>query len=99
MTSINRTVGAGFSHSVSRDLAFNGNFDYSKLSSLGFTSGDFKGWTGGASATYKVSESIGVNLRYDWRTFDLQQTTFGRTGYRVSIGLTYFPAQGPAGLF
>ena len=99
LTSINRTVSAGFSHSVSRDLAFNGNFGYSKLSSLGFTSGDFKGWTGGASATYKVSESIGVNTRYDWRTFDLQKTTFGRTGYRVSIGLTYFPAQGPAGLF
>lgn len=99
LTSMNQSVTGGFSHSLTRDLALSGNFGYSRLISLGFASGDFRGWSGGGSVTYKVTESIGVNTQLDWRTFDLQQTTFGRTGYRVSIGLTYFPQRGPAGLF
>ena len=99
LTSINRSVSAVLSHNLSREMSFGGIFGYNRLSSLGFASGDFKGWTGGANFTYKLTESLGVNAQYDWRTFDLQQTTFGRTGYRATLGLTYFPQRGPAGLF
>ena len=99
LTSINRSVIASLTHSLSRDVSFGANFGHNELSSLGFASGDFKGWTGGANVTYKLTESLGLNAQYNWRTFDLQQTTFGRTGYRVSLGITYFPQQGPAGLF
>lgn len=99
LTSINQSFMAGASHNVTRDLALNASFGYSKLTSLGFASGAFKGWTGGGSMTYKVTESIGFNVQYYWRNFSLAQTTFGRTGHRVSIGLTYFPQRGLAGLF
>jgi opacity protein-like surface antigen len=87
------------SYNFSRDLSFNGNTGYNKMTSLGFASGAFTGWTAGGGVTYKLTESFGLNARYDWRTFDLRQTTFGRTANRVTIGITYFPQQGPAGLW
>jgi len=99
LTSINHTAGVNFVHNFSRDLAASGSMGYTKLSSLGFASGAFTGWTGGAGLTYKLTETFGINTRYDWRTFDLQQTTFGRTGFRASAGVTYFPQRGVAGLW
>jgi opacity protein-like surface antigen len=99
LTSINEGVGASMSYNFSRDLSFNGNTGYNKMTSLGFASGAFTGWTAGGGVTYKLTESFGLNARYDWRTFDLRQTTFGRTANRVTIGITYFPQQGPAGLW
>ncbi len=99
LTSINEGVGANFTHNFSRDLSFSGSVNYTKLISLGFASGNFTGWNAGSGVTYKLTESIGINARYDWRTFDLRRTTFGRTGNRISVGITYFPKQGPAGLW
>ncbi len=99
LTSINEGVGFNGTHNVSRDLSFSGNVNYTKLTSLGFTSGAYTGWNAGAGVTYKLAESVGVNARFDWRTFDLKQTTFGRTGNRVTVGISYFPRQGPAGLW
>lgn len=99
LTSINRTVNGSASHSFSRDFSVDANFGYSKLSSLGFTAGDFSGWTGSGGMTYKITDSIGINGRYEWRNLNLSQSTFNRTGNRVTIGLTYFPQQGLAGLF
>ncbi|MFN0102278.1 MAG: hypothetical protein ACKV2U_09320 [Bryobacteraceae bacterium] len=99
LTSINQSVGARLNYDVSRDLSLGANVEYNKLVSLGFASGNFNGWTAGANVTRKLTESFGINARYDWRTYDLQQTTFGRTGYRVTLGVTYFPQQGIASLF
>lgn len=99
LTSINQGGGVSVTHNVSRDLSLNANLTYNKLTSLGFTSGAYTGWNAGAGFTYKLSESFGVNGRFDWRTFDLRQTTFGRTGNRITVGVTYFPKQGPAGLW
>lgn len=99
LTSVSHNAGVTFSHNFSRDLAASGSMGYNKLTSLGFASGAFTGWTGGAALTYKLTESFGINTRYDWRTFDLRQTTFGRTGFRASAGITYFPQRGVAGLF
>ena len=99
LTSINEGGGVSATHNASRDLSFSTNVNYNKLTSLGFTAGAYTGWNAGAGVTYKLSESFGVNARFDWRTFDLRQTTFGRTGNRVSVGVTYFPKQGPAGLW
>lgn len=99
LTSINHSANANVSHNVSRDLSLGASFGYAKLTSLGFASGAFSGWTGGGNVTYKLTDSFGFNGRVDWRTFDLRQTTFGRTGYRASLGVTYFPRQGIAGLW
>lgn len=99
LTSINQGAGASATHNVSRDLSFSANVNYSKMTSLGFASGAFTGWNSGAGVTYKLSESFGLSARYDWRTFDLRQTTFGRTGNRITLGVSYFPRQGPAGLW
>jgi len=76
-----------------------GSAGYSRMMSLGFASGAFSGWTAGFAVNRKITEELGLVGRYDWRTFDLAQTNFGRTGYRVSIGLSYHPKDGPAGLF
>lgn len=99
LTSINESIGGSASHNFSRDLSLTATVSYSKLVSLGFASGAYTGWNAGAGVTYKLTESIGVNARYDYRMFDLAQTTFGRTGNRISAGITYFPKQGPAGLW
>jgi hypothetical protein len=99
LTSLNEGVNADFTHEVSPEMTVGATVGYSKLTSLGFTSGSFRGWTAGVNTTYRLTEGFGLNARYDWRTFDLSQTAFGRSGYRVTVGVTYFPTHGPGGLF
>ncbi|HEU0121875.1 MAG TPA: hypothetical protein VFQ91_15200 [Bryobacteraceae bacterium] len=99
LASINHTAGVSFNYTVTRDLALAAVSGYSRMTSLSFSSGAFSSWNAGAGATYKLTEDFGLNARYDWRTFDLQQTNFGRTGYRVSIGVTYYPQKGIASIF
>jgi hypothetical protein len=99
LTSISQYAGVAFNHSISRDLALTGNFGYIKLTSLGFASGTLHSWSGGASVTYKLSPSFGMNAHYDWRNYDLKQTTFSRAGYRLSMGLSYFPKESVASMW
>ena len=99
LTSVNQSGGVAFNHAVSRDLSFTGTLNFNKLASLGFASGAFASWTGGGGVTYKLTDSFGVNARYDWRSYDLRQSTFGRTGFRVSAGITYFPKQSVASMW
>jgi len=99
LTSLTQSFGLAYSQTFGRNLAASASVDHTEMSSLGFTAGSFTGWNAGAGVTYKLTESVGVNCRYDFRSFDLQQTTFGRTGYRITAGLTYFPQRGIASLF
>ena len=99
MTSIMHTAGASFSHSIRRDISVHADVGYSKLTSLGFAFGSFKGWTSGGDITYKLSDSFGVNARFSHRTFNVANSPFARTGYLFSLGVTYFPQQGIAGVF
>jgi hypothetical protein len=98
LTSINDSAGARVTHTFSRNLVVSASFGYSKLASLGFASGTFKGWTGGG-LTYKVTPNLGFNTGVEWRTFDLGNTTFGRRGVRATVGITYFPREGLAGIW
>ena len=87
------------SHSLSRDLHIAGRFGYNKLQSLGFASGDFGNWAGGASIDRKLTDTLAITGGYDWRRYSLQQSIFGRNGHRVTVGISYHPQGGPAGLF
>jgi hypothetical protein len=99
MTAITQSAGVSFQRSVTRDFSVTASAGYSRMTSLGFASGAFSGWSAGVAANRKITNEIGIVGRYDWRTFDLRQTTFGRTGYRLTVGLSYHPRGGPAGLF
>ena len=99
LTSLSESFGASVSHSLSRDLHIGGRFGYNKLQSLGFASGDFGNWVGGASIDRKLTETLGINAGYDWRRYSLQQSIFGRDGHRFTVGISYHPQGGPAGLF
>lgn len=92
LTSISQGFSVYANHTLTRELALTGTFGYNKMVSLGFASGDFKGWSGGGGLTYRILDSLSLNGRVDWRTFDLQQTTFGRSGYRATIGLSFYPS-------
>lgn len=99
MTAISQSTMVTFSRNVTREFGMTATAGHMRMTSLGFASGAFASWTAGVSVNRKITEVIGIVARYDWRTFDLQRTTFGRTGYRVSVGLSYHPRGGPAGLF
>lgn len=99
LTSVNQSTGVSFSHTVSRRFSVNGNFARSKMSSLGFASGVMESWIASTGIVQKLTDSFGLNASYDWRTFDIQGTTFGRTGHRVTVGLSYFPQRGLPGVF
>jgi hypothetical protein len=99
LTSINQAAGVIFNHTINRDISVDAGFGYNKMTSLGFASGSFDGWGGNGGVVYKVSESIGFNVRYDWRTLSLSQTGFSRNGHRFSCGINYFPQRGIAGMF
>ncbi len=99
LTSLSESAGISYSQNLSRELVLSGSVDYNKLKSLGFASGRFEGWNLGTGITYKLTESVGLSCRFDFRTFDLERTTFGRTGSRITAGLTYFPTRGNASAF
>lgn len=99
LTSINRTVNVSAAHNFSPGFSVDAITGYGKMSSLGFASGNFSGWTSSCGFTYKLTESFGVNSRYEWRSLKLSQSAFDRSGHRFTVGLTYFPQQGLAGLF
>jgi hypothetical protein len=99
LTSINDSATARLAHSVTRDFGMNASVGYSKMASLGFASGTLKGWTGGGGFTYRVTPNLGFSARLELRTFDLRNTTFGRRGFRATVGITYFPREGLAGIW
>lgn len=91
LTSRVDNVGASVGHSISRKTSLSGNFGYTRMTSLGFVSTPFSGWIGGASFSYRLSDNLSFIGRADWRKFQLIDS-FGRSGTRVSVGLTYSPS-------
>ncbi|MBI2686498.1 MAG: hypothetical protein HYX27_09305 [Acidobacteria bacterium] len=98
LTSISQNASVGFNYNPTRRWTLNASAGYNRLLSLGFTSGAYSGWTGGGGTTFKLSDSFGVNFRYDWRTYQLFQTALHRDGHRISTGITWFPKNAIASL-
>lgn len=99
LTSISNTVSAGVNHNINRDTSVSIISGYSKMTSLGFTSGRYSGYNTSVALSRKLVDTVGITMMFDWRKFDLEQTTLKRNGYRVSIGLSYHPQRGLANLF
>lgn len=99
VTSLNESIYASFNHNFTRTIFVNAYSGYNRMTSLGFTSNRFSGWNTGVSTSRSLTDTIGVTAGYEWRHYGLQQSNYNRGGYRVSVGLTYHPQGGPAGLF
>jgi hypothetical protein len=91
LTSVSETAAATFDHAFSRRWNASLYAGLNRFSSLGFASGKYKGWSSGAAGGYRVSENFGVNVRVDWRTFQIERSTFSRSGVRITAGVTYSP--------
>lgn len=94
MTSINEYVGGTASYTLHRKVNLGGDVSYSRMSSLGFASGSFRGWMTGGGISYHLFRNLGVNGRFSWRTNDLQQSNYARSGFRATVGITYSPGDG-----
>jgi len=94
ISSINEHVDVSVRYASSRRSSVNFMVAHSRMSSLGFASGKFKTTMYGTSFSYRLMDSLSLDMSADGRTIDLQQTQFGRRGYQVTIGIGYHPSRG-----
>lgn len=99
LTSITHSVNGGANHTLNRSTSLLFNVGYAKMTSLGFASGRFAGYNVSGGVNQRLTDSIGMNVTYEWRKFDLAATTLRRAGYRLTIGLSYHPQRGLSNLF
>lgn len=79
------------------------NFDlfagYHSLRALGQELGNYQQLNAGTGMNYMIMPSLYFNARYDARQQQIDNAGYSRTGYRVSIGLTYTPGEIPVSLW
>lgn len=80
--------------STSRRTSLDARAGYMRMASLGFASGKLASGYGGGSFSYRMIDSVSLEIRGDSRSFSIEQATFRRKGYQVSIGLAYHPSRG-----
>ena len=72
---------------------------YATLGSLSQNLSQYSSYNAGGGATFKVSGALHLISRYDFRHYDLDQTTFRRNSYRASFGFGFSPGDIPLALW
>lgn len=95
LTSRQDSGNASFSYTATRKWSFNVNGGYMRLDGIGQNLNPYSGFTGGASATYAITNPIHLIAEYDARRQDIVDATFRQTSYRASIGISFSPGDIP----
>ena len=80
--------------STSRRTSLDSRAGYMRMASLGFASGKLNSGYGGVGFSYQIVDAVSLQINGDSRSFSIEQATFRRKGYQISIGLAYHPSRG-----
>jgi hypothetical protein len=99
LTSRSKTGSASYGYSGLRRVSLGASFSYATLGSLSQNLAQYSSYTAGGGATVKLTGALHFISRYDFRHYDLDQTTFRRNSYRVSLGFGFSPGDIPLALW
>ena len=95
LTSRQDSGSANFSYTATRKWSFNVNGGYTRLNGIGQNLQPYSGFTGGAGATYAITNPIHLVAEYDARRQEIVDAAFRQVSYRASIGISFSPGDIP----
>ena len=95
LTSRTDSGSANFSYTTDRKWSFSANGGYTRLEGIGQNLQPYSQAIGGAAATYALTHAIQMVARYDARHQEIIDLTTLQTSYRVSVGISFSPADIP----
>jgi opacity protein-like surface antigen len=99
LTSRQEAATGSYTYTGIRKLNIGLQAGYSSIGSLTQTIGNYAGLTGGGGLTYNLTKALHFVTRYDYRHYDVDQTTFKRNTYRVTMGFAFSPGDVPLALW
>jgi hypothetical protein len=98
LTSSRDYVSAGYSYAGTRRLSLGINGGYWRLRSQSLELSALRGWSAGAGVNYRLAASLGLMMQVDRRTFD-SVVVPDRSGWALSVGLSYNPSRFPIAIW
>ncbi|MCU1336383.1 MAG: hypothetical protein JWO19_1964 [Bryobacterales bacterium] len=95
LTSREESASGYLSYTGIRKWSFSATAGYSRLSGIGQDLKPYSQLTGGAGATYALTNPIHLFVRYDARHQEIVDLTFRQTSYRATIGISFSPGDVP----
>ena len=99
LTSRQTSAGVSYSYAGRQRWSSGAKFDYTKLSALGQQIGQYSGVQGGVGATYRVTNAMHAEFRYDYRHYSTQNDLFRKDSHRISVGLAFSPGDKPLSIW
>lgn len=104
LTSVSETGDVAYRYTGLRKWNFGFDGGYSSYRSLALTLGKYRGYHGGAGATYQLMRALHLNIRVDGRQYNIGRLAAGgsnydRVIYRVSAGIAFAPGDIPLALW
>lgn len=87
--------GVNYAYTGFRKWTFNVLANYARLSALGPGLPPYTQYSGGTGFTYALTRALYVNGHYDLRHYDIAADEFQRTASRITLGLSFSPAEIP----
>ncbi len=87
--------GVNYAYTGIRKWTFNFLANYAQLSSLGPGLPPYSQYSGGTGFTYALTRALYVTGHYDLRHYDIAADSFQRTASRITLGLSFSPAEIP----
>jgi hypothetical protein len=99
LTSRQQNAGASYSYNGVRKTSLTLSGSYNSYSSLGQTLAPYHYFGGGASVSYEVMRSLHLTARYESRHQDIEQNTFKKDSYRMTLGIAFSPGDIPLSIW
>ena len=99
LTSLQKYGNASYTYTGLRNWSLSLNGGYSDLNGIGQGLSSYKSFTGGWSATYRITGALHAIARFDARDQQIDIAGYKHTGYRATIGLAFSPGDIPLSLW
>jgi hypothetical protein len=98
LTSSREQIRAGYSYAGTRRLSLGLNAGYSQTKSRSLALASLRSWTAGGGFSYRLAEGLGLMGQLDRRTFT-SAVIPNRSGWAISLGLSYNPSRFPIAIW
>src|SRR5262249_42881791 len=99
LTSRYESASVGFSYTGIRRVNFGADAGYGAFGSLTQNLGKYYGFNGGTGLSYHLTKAVHFIARYDYRHYEVNQSSFKRGSYRASLGFGFSPGDIPLALW
>ncbi len=97
LTSVNNFYGITAQYSASRNWGVNSSFGQNSMSEVTGSNKSFSVWQAQVGIKRTLATELDLTGSVEYRQFELSTNTLNRSGYRMTLGLSYSPAALPFG--